>query len=152
MTYFATFEVPAQTRFRVLAGRRDGPRRLVVATGWIPVGAPSQMHLHRGDEVIRIVSGEVLMRVGDERRTCGPGNLVVVPPDTLHGFRVLSDVVLEVVAEQDIGTYWPVREADGSARLVQIHTATPWNAAPPDGAYTSEEELAALRRRLAIDI
>jgi hypothetical protein len=35
---------------------------------------------------------------------------------------------------------------------VQIHTATPWNAAQPDGAYTSEEELAALRRRLAIDI
>jgi hypothetical protein len=57
-----------------------------------------------------------------------------------------------VVAEQDIGTYWPVREADGSTRLVQIHTAAPWNADPPEGEYTSEEELAALRRRLAIDI
>lgn len=152
MTYFASFEVPAQTGFRVLGGRRDGLRRLVVASGWVPVGAPSQMHLHRGDEVIRIVSGEVVMRVGDERRTCGPGDLVIVPPDTLHGFRVVSDVTLEVVAEQDIGTYWPVLDADGSTRLVQIHTPTPWNAPPPDGVYTSEEDLAALRRHLAVEI
>jgi mannose-6-phosphate isomerase-like protein (cupin superfamily) len=152
VTYFASFDVPTETGFRVLAGRRDGLRGLVVASGWIPVGAPSQMHLHRGDEVIRIVSGEVLMRVGDERRTCGAGDLVVVPPDTLHGFRVLSDVVLEVIAEQNIGTYWPVLQSDGSTQLVQIHTPTPWNAPPPDGAYTSEEELLALRRHLALDI
>jgi mannose-6-phosphate isomerase-like protein (cupin superfamily) len=152
MTYFSSFEVPAETGFRVLAGRRDGLRRLVVASGWIPVGAPSQMHLHHGDEVIRIVSGEVVMRVGDEKRTCGPGDMVVVPPQTLHGFRVLSDATLEVVAEQDIGTFWPVRQTDGSTRLVQIHTPTPWNAPPPDGVYTSEDQLAALRGRIAEDI
>ena len=92
------------------------------------------------------------MQVGDVRRTCGPGEIVIVPPDTLHGFRVLSDVVMEVVAEQDIGTYWPVLEPDSSTRLVQIHTPAPWNAPPPGGAYTSEEDLAALRRRLAVDI
>jgi len=152
MTYFTSFEAPMETGFRVLAGRQDGLRRLVVASGWIPVGVPSPMHLHRGDEVIRVVSGEVLMRVGDERRTCGPGEVVIVPPDTLHGFRVLSDVVMEVIAEQDIGTYWPVLEADNSTRLVQIHTPAPWNASPPDGVYTSQEDLAALLRHLAVDL
>ncbi|HEX6682476.1 MAG TPA: cupin domain-containing protein [Candidatus Limnocylindrales bacterium] len=152
MTYFNSFVVPGETGFRVLAGRRDGLRRLVVASGWIPLGAPSQMHLHHGDEVIRIVSGEVLMRVGDERQTCGPGDIVVVPPRTLHGFRVVADATMEVVAEQDIGTFWPVRDANGSTRLVQIHTPTPWNAPPPDGVYTTEEELADLRRRIAAEI
>ena len=152
MTYFNSFVAPTQTGFRVLAGRRDGLRRLVVASGWIPVGAPSQMHLHRGDEVIRIISGEVVMRVGEERRTRGPGDIVVVPPDTLHGFRVITDATLEVVAEQDIGTFWPIREADGSTRLVQIHTPTPWNAPPPNGEYTTDVELRALRRRIAEDI
>lgn len=152
MTYFASFDVPTETGFRVLAGRRDGLRRLVVASGWIPAAAPSQMHLHHGDEVIRVVSGEIVVRVGDERRACGPGDIVIVPPDTLHGFRVVSDAVLEVVAEQDIGTFWPVRDADGGTRLVQIHTPTPWNAAPPDGVYTTEEELTALRSRIAVEL
>jgi uncharacterized cupin superfamily protein len=75
------------------------------------------MHQHGGDEVIRILSGEVVMRVADERRTCGAGDVVVVPSDTLHGFRVVADVVMEVIAEQDIGTFWPVRNVPAIDRL-----------------------------------
>jgi mannose-6-phosphate isomerase-like protein (cupin superfamily) len=152
MTYFATFELPTATGFRLIAGRRDGLRHLLLASGRIPVGAPSQMHQHRGDEVIRIISGEVIMRVDDERRICRAGDIVVVPPDTLHGFRVVADVIMEVIAEQDIGTFWPVRQADGTTRLVQIHTPSPWNPPPPGGEYTTEEELQALRRQIDFDV
>jgi quercetin dioxygenase-like cupin family protein len=152
MTFFATFEVPESTGFRTVAGRADGLRRLVVASGRIPAGAPSTMHTHAGDEIIRVLSGEIVMRVGDERRTCGPGDIVIVPPYTLHGFRVLADTTLEVVAEQDIGTFWPVRDAGGVIRMVQIFTPTPWNPAPPDGRFTPEEELSELRLRIGVEI
>jgi quercetin dioxygenase-like cupin family protein len=152
MTYFATFEPPDATGFRLVAGRPNGLRRLLVASGRIAVGAPSQVHLHRGDEVIRIVSGEVIMRVADERRTCRAGDIVVVPPDTLHGFRVVAEAIMEVIAEQDIGTFWPVRQDDGTRHLVQIFTPSPWNPAPPGGEYTSEEDLELLRRRIDIDV
>jgi mannose-6-phosphate isomerase-like protein (cupin superfamily) len=152
MTYFASFEAPSATGFRLLAGRRDGLRRLLVASGRIPVDTPSPMHQHAGDEVIRIVSGEVVMRVGDERRVCRAGDIAVVPPDTLHGFRVISDTIMEVIAEQDIGTFWPVRQPDGTRRLVQVHTSSPWNPPPPGGVYTSEEELQALLSQIDVEV
>jgi quercetin dioxygenase-like cupin family protein len=28
------------------------------------------MHQHAGEEIIRVLSGELVVRVGDERRTC----------------------------------------------------------------------------------
>lgn len=73
------------------------------------------------------------MRVADERRVCRAGDIVVVPPDTLHDFRVVTDVIMEVIAEQDIGTFWPVRRADGTTHLVQVYTLSPWNPPPQGG-------------------
>jgi len=67
------------------------------------------VHVHEGEEVLRVVSGQVLIRCGDEEQMCTAGQLVVVPPGVLHGFRVVEEIVLEVVAECDIGTFYPVR-------------------------------------------
>jgi quercetin dioxygenase-like cupin family protein len=93
MTYFTTFQAP-DAGFRLVAGRPHGLQRLLVASGRLPAGQPGQMHLHAGDEVLRILSGELIVRVGDQRRTCREGDLVVVPPNTLHGFRVVSETVM----------------------------------------------------------
>lgn len=76
------------------------------------------MHAHLGDEVLRIISGEIIVRVGDERRLCAAGDVAVAPPNVLHGFQVVQDTLMEVVAEYDIGTLFPVRQPDGSRRLV----------------------------------
>ena len=65
------------------------------------------MHAHLGDEVLRIISGEIIVRVGDERRLCAAGDVAVVPPNVLHGFQVVQDTLMEVVAEYDIGTLFP---------------------------------------------
>lgn len=40
------------------------------------------MHLHAGEEVIRILSGEAVIRVGDERRPCRQGDLAIIPRTT----------------------------------------------------------------------
>jgi quercetin dioxygenase-like cupin family protein len=152
MTYFTTFEAP-DAGFRLVAGRPHGLQRLLVASGRLPAGQPGPMHLHAGDEVLRIVSGELIVRVGDQRRTCRVGDLVVIPPNTLHGFRVVSETVMEVVAEHDIGTFYPVRQADGTRRLVEVYTASPWNAPPPrPGEYTTEEEIQQLLQNVDIEV
>lgn len=153
MTSFRTFELPPDPGFRVLAGRPDGLQRLLVASGRVPAGLPVQMHLHVGDEVIRILSGEIVMRVGDERRTCREGDLVIVPPNTLHGFRVVADTVVEVVTEHDVGTFYPVRQADGTRRLVETYTRLPWDAPPPrPGEYTTDEEIQQIMRAVDIEV
>ena len=153
MTYFSTFELPADTGFRLVAGRAHGLQRLLLASGRLRAGDPGHMHLHAGDELLRILDGEVVVRVGDERRTCREGDVVVVPPNVLHGFRVVADTVMEVVAEQGIGTFFPVRQPDGSRRLVEVYTSSPWNAPPPrPGEYTTEEELQRLIAAIDMEV
>jgi uncharacterized cupin superfamily protein len=70
MTYFTTFELPHHAGFRLVAGHPHGLQRLLVASGRIPAGDPGRMHQHAGEEIIRVLSGELVVRVGDERRTC----------------------------------------------------------------------------------
>jgi cupin domain len=155
MTHFKAYEWPAGAGFQVVAGRPDGLQRLMVVSGRLLAdtsGGP--VHAHLGDEVLRVVSGEVVVRVGDERRTCGAGDVAVIPPNVLHGFQVVQDALMEVVAEYDIGTLFPVRQPDGSRRLVEVYRADlPWCAPPPQpGRYTTDEELAEIIGSVDIEV
>jgi hypothetical protein len=84
MTYFTTFEAP-DAGFGPVA---------VVRTACTPAGhlraAPTgrlgHMHPNAGDTVLRIFGGELIVRVGDQRPTCREGDLVIIPPNTHHGF------------------------------------------------------------------
>jgi Cupin domain len=142
VTYFKSFQLPAEAGIQVVSGR------LLADTSGGPV------HAHCGDEVLRIISGEVIVRVGNERRTCGAGDVTVVPPNVLHGFQVVQDTVMEVVAEYDIGTLFPVRQPDGSRRLVEVYRADlPWCAPPPrPGQYTTDQELAEIIGSVDIEV
>jgi mannose-6-phosphate isomerase-like protein (cupin superfamily) len=90
-----------QCGFQVVAGRPDGLQRLMVVSGRLPAdtgGGPVRAHL--GDEVLRIISGEIIVRVGPERRICGAGDVAVVPANVLHGFQVVQDTLMEAVADK----------------------------------------------------
>jgi mannose-6-phosphate isomerase-like protein (cupin superfamily) len=143
MTYFTSFGLPAEAGFQVVAGRPDGLQRLMVVSGRLPAdtgGGP--VHAHLGDEVLRIIRGELIVRVGTERQTCGPGDVAVVPPNVLHGFRVVQDTLMEVVAEYDIGTLFPSANPTGAGGWWRS-TEPPWCAPPPQpGQYTTDQELA----------
>lgn len=153
MTYFAAFEPPSGTGFHLVAGQPHGLQRLLMASGRVVGGDPGHMHLHTGEEIIRVISGELLVRVGDERRTCRDGDLAIIPPDTLHGFRAVTDTVMEVIAEQRIGTFFPVRQADGTRHLIEIYTRSPWNNPPPRaGEYTTEEQIQEILQSVDIEV
>jgi hypothetical protein len=152
---FAAFTPPAEAGFRLVAGRPDGLQRLMVVSGWLLAeSSAGPVHAHAGDEVIRVLEGELLVRVGEERRTCRPGDLAVIPPLVLHGFQVVEVTVVEVVAEHDMGTLFPVRQPDGSRRLVEVYCSDlPWSAPPPQpGHYTSDEELEATLRAVDLEV
>jgi quercetin dioxygenase-like cupin family protein len=153
---FSRFRTPAlgAAGFDVVAGRQHGLRRLMVVAGRLPKGDIGPMHVHEGDEVLRVVSGEILVRCGDERRACHAGDLVVVPPVVPHGFRVITETVLEVVAEYDIGTLFPVRTDHGATELIEVHRQDlPWGRAPSPGKdWTSDDELQQVLDRLAFQV
>jgi hypothetical protein len=41
----------------------------MIAGGRVPVGEAGPMHVHQGDEVPRVLSGQILIRCRDRRRT-----------------------------------------------------------------------------------
>jgi quercetin dioxygenase-like cupin family protein len=78
-----------------LIGEQDGTAAIYLVRQTVSAGYYAGMHYHHGDEAIRVVSGEVCCRIGDETRVCGPGTILVIPPNVEHGFIVRADSVLE---------------------------------------------------------
>jgi quercetin dioxygenase-like cupin family protein len=64
-----------------------------------PGGGP-RLHRHPYDETWVVIEGSLTFQAGDERFAAGPGDIVVVPPDTPHRF---------------------TNDGPGTSRLVCIH-------------------------------
>jgi quercetin dioxygenase-like cupin family protein len=150
---FTVFAPPTEAGFHVVAGRDQGLERFMVVSGHLPAEDIGPVHVHDGDEVIRVVSGLVVVRCGDERRVCEAGDLVIVPPGVHHGFRAVRDTIVEVVAEYDIGTLYPVSEDSGVVLIEVYRRELPWGRAPgPEQSWTSDEDLRDIQARVAYDI
>jgi hypothetical protein len=80
--------------------------------------------------------------------------VIAVPSGTWHGFRAVEDTVLEVVAEQRIGTVFPVRRPGGGVELVEVHRKDmPWGRPPPDGSdWTSDTDMCGILDAVDMDI
>lgn len=52
----------------------------MVEVGRLPDGEVGPVHVHEGDEVLRVVSGEIVVLCGGDPRACHAGDLVVVAP------------------------------------------------------------------------
>jgi quercetin dioxygenase-like cupin family protein/tetratricopeptide (TPR) repeat protein len=142
VTYFATYRTPA-IGFDTIAGRNEGLRRIVLAAGQLGASEGGPLHLHHGEEILHILSGEVDVTVGSEIRRCVAGDVVIIPTDTPHRFTTITQTTMEVVAELDAGQIFPVLDADGTTRLVEVYRADmPWSRQPPPGFdWTSDEEM-----------
>jgi quercetin dioxygenase-like cupin family protein len=106
-----------------LMGARDGLRHLMVLIQ--PVAPDEVAYLHRhdgGDQVLRVVSGALLVQIGDETRHCVAGEIAVVPAGETHGFRGTgAPALLEVIGQQGCGTTFAVRGEDGAVEWVEVH-------------------------------
>jgi mannose-6-phosphate isomerase-like protein (cupin superfamily) len=147
MSFFSRYEEPG-AGFRTVAGPEQGLTGFLVATGRLAAGEGGPLHLHHGDEVLRILSGDLEVTVGDEVRLCGAGDIVAVPADTLHGFQTITEVRLEVVAVRDAGQVFPVYLPDGSRQLNEVYRQDmPWSRTPPAGfGWTTDEQMADVLR------
>jgi mannose-6-phosphate isomerase-like protein (cupin superfamily) len=143
VTYFARYQEP-DSGFATVAGRDDGLSRIVLAAGQLGAEEGGPMHLHHGEEILRILSGQVDVTVGSERRRCSAGDVVIIPTDTPHGFTTLTETTMEVVAELDAGQIFPVDGEDGATRLVEVYRSDlPWSRQPPSGyGWTSDSDMA----------
>ena len=67
----------------------------------LPPGASEGSHIHDGDNTLEefyyFISGQGIMRMGDEELPVGPGDAVMAPPGVDHGFRCSGDETLKLV-------------------------------------------------------
>lgn len=147
MSFFSRYEEPS-ARFLMVAGPEQRLATFLVAAGRLATGEGGPLHLHHGDEMLRILSGDLEVTVGDEVRLCRAGDIVAVQPDTLHGFQTITEARLEVVAVRGAGQVFPVYLPDGPCQLTEVYRQDmPWSRTPPAGfSWTTDEQMADVLR------
>ncbi len=100
------FEDLRKIRFNQLGERQimTGHNAMFVKNTVYP-GFPPFPHKHPHEQILTIFSGVADVTVGDETFRMGPGDMIYVPSNTMHDFRVVGD---EPVINYDI--FSPVRE------------------------------------------
>ncbi len=89
---------------KLTAEDTDGRYSLLDET-WMP-GMSAPPHLHEWHaEVFYIKEGQVEWKVGGETQTLGPGDLLYIPPNTVHSTKVVGDKPLKVVFLFNPGGY-----------------------------------------------
>jgi len=125
MTFIDTNEPDRQRPYvlNTLIGPQDGATRVFLIRGTRRRGMGAGLHRHGGEEAIRVISGEIRFRVGSETKVCSAGEIAFIPPQTGHGFVVLSEeAVIEVIGEQHVGSYVKILTPDGTSHEVEVFT------------------------------
>ena len=61
----------------------SGDRQMIV--WWsMKAGEHAAAHQHANEQIAWMLKGRMEFRLGDERRTCGPGDVVVIPSGVEH--------------------------------------------------------------------
>jgi mannose-6-phosphate isomerase-like protein (cupin superfamily) len=137
--------------FAPCAGRMQGLARFMMATGRVPTGDLHPLHRHRGDEILHILEGRALLRLGEARLVLTAGDVAAIPPGTWHGMRALEETALAVVAELAMGIEFACRDVEGNlAGVAVFRRDMPWSLLPAaEDAWTDDETLAAVKAAAA---
>jgi len=91
-------------------GRFFHSENLTLAYYTVKAGAAIHEHSHSNDEVWNVVEGRLEITVAGETQVLGPGSAAVVPPNTRHSIKAVTDARAIVVDH-------PRRESIGGVEL-----------------------------------
>ena len=69
-----------------------------------PTGEPDPPHSHPHEQISYVVSGELMVFIGDEQTRLEPGDMFTVPPDIPHTVQLLTEYV------RLVDTFHPIRD------------------------------------------
>ncbi|MBN1284176.1 MAG: cupin domain-containing protein [Anaerolineae bacterium] len=98
-----THELLNEKSSRFIA-QTDNMMMVVVAFADGPQAEPDPPHSHPHEQITYVAEGELLFFLDGKPTTVGPGDVVVVPPNTPHTIQRLSECV------QLVDTFHPPRE------------------------------------------
>jgi hypothetical protein len=125
-----------------LIGPEQGTQRLFVWAATLERGHSVGKHLHHGEELFRVLYGRLRFLVESDVREVRAGEIVIIPPGTIHGYTALQDSELEIYGEIACGVFTKIDRADGSAADVESYVrGLPWTRIPPaESMYTTRDE------------
>ena len=97
MTFIDTSRLSVKEPREGWKGKFFHSRAMTFAYYTVKAGAWIHEHSHPNDEVWNIIEGELEITIAGETRVAGSGCAAVVPPDTVHSVKALSDVRAIVV-------------------------------------------------------
>jgi quercetin dioxygenase-like cupin family protein len=74
-----------------------------------PAGTQAKPHAHPNEQIMVILKGKGIWRIGKEEKTLGPGEAVLIPANAEHELRIVED--LELINCKDIVSGWSVKNA-----------------------------------------
>ena len=74
-------------------------------------GKAAHPHTHGCEQLLNVVSGRAVFRVGDEEKEVTAGDVVHIPPETLHGFKNVGDEEFIYLSFKNITDDWPPETA-----------------------------------------
>jgi quercetin dioxygenase-like cupin family protein len=72
----------------------------------VAAGASIHEHSHPNEEVWNVIDGELEVTIGGQTQVAGPGSAAVVPPNTPHSVKALSDgrsIVVDYPLRDSVG-------------------------------------------------
>ena len=97
MTFIDTNRLTVKEPRQGWKGRFFHSQSMTFAYYTVEAGAWIHEHSHPNDEVWNVIDGQLEVTIDGETRIVGPGSAAVVPPDTAHSLKALTDVRAIVV-------------------------------------------------------
>ena len=101
--YNSIKEIPVKEIFAGWKGKMIHGESMTIVHYHAEAGSPFREHSHVHEQISNIISGEVEMVVGGEKRLCKAGDVCVIPSNILHSGRAITDAYV-------VDVFSPVRE------------------------------------------
>ena len=91
MPFIDTHKMPARERLPGWSGRIFESATMTFAHWDFTAGATIHEHFHEQEEVWHVIDGELEVTIDGASEVAGPGVVAIVPPNTPHSVKALSD-------------------------------------------------------------
>ncbi|HEY4659535.1 MAG TPA: cupin domain-containing protein [Gemmatimonadaceae bacterium] len=82
--FFALKDLPLETITDKISRRMLVGEKEMVVFWSMKAGVHAAAHKHPHEQIFWMIKGRMEFRLGDERRSCGPGDLAVIPGGVEH--------------------------------------------------------------------
>lgn len=83
--------------------------RVMMGCFFYPAGGKVKPHAHPNEQIVSMVSGKARVRIGDEERIVGAGDVYMIPANTEHETETLED--RNVIVCKNVVPKWSIKEA-----------------------------------------